>query len=120
MCYPWWQHHEAAVVTKMLHLTEQHMFLVINLHNIIQTLLRPKQSKVLCALSTRDIVCCNNTVIIDHYVHVLQKEFLPFLLGMGINFGENFFQEDRAWPHTANAVLNCNLLLCPKRWSPLI
>jgi hypothetical protein len=54
----------------------------------------------------RDIVCCNNTVITDHYLHVLQKGFLPFLLGMGVNFGEKFFQKDRAWPHTADAVLD--------------
>jgi hypothetical protein len=32
-------------------------------------------------------------VITDHYVHVLQKEFLPFLLGMGVNFGGNFFKK---------------------------
>jgi hypothetical protein len=47
-----------------------------------------------------------NTVTADHYLFFLQEEFLPFLQGMGVSFGETFFQQVRARPHTVNAVLD--------------
>jgi hypothetical protein len=35
-------------------------------------------------------VCFDSSVIADCY---LQEEFLPFLQGMGVSFGETFFQQ---------------------------
>jgi hypothetical protein len=51
-------------------------------------------------------MCCPWWQCHDRYLHVLQEEFLPFIQGMGVNFGETFFQQEGARPHTANAVLD--------------
>jgi hypothetical protein len=48
----------------------------------------------------------DTTKAVNNYLHVLQEEFLHFLQEMGVNFKETFFQEDGAWPHTVNAVLD--------------
>jgi hypothetical protein len=48
----------------------------------------------------------DNTKTANNYLHVLQEQFLLFLQEMGVNFEETFFQEDGAWPQTANAVLD--------------
>jgi hypothetical protein len=44
-------------------------------------------------------------VIVDHYLQVLQEEFLPFLQGMGVNCGETFFATGLGLGHTVNEVL---------------
>jgi hypothetical protein len=46
------------------------------------------------------------TLTADHYLHVPQEEFLPFLKGMCVSFRETFFLQDRALPHTSNSALN--------------
>jgi hypothetical protein len=38
----------------------------------------------------------NSTVTADHYLSVLQEEFLLCLQGMGVSFRKTFFQQDRA------------------------
>jgi hypothetical protein len=63
---------------------------------------------VLCALSKRGIavhILPQNTVPADHYFHVF-LEYLPFLQGIGISFGQTYLQWDGAQPHTSNAILD--------------
>jgi hypothetical protein len=85
MYYPWWQHHEAAVI-KMSYSVEQHMFLVKHDGDM----LHPEKCMVCCAPLQRWANFFNSTVTADLYLHVLQEEFRLFLQGMGFSFGGTF------------------------------
>jgi hypothetical protein len=51
------------------------------------------------------------TVASDRYRDVLEDDFLPFHQGMGVQFEEMFFQQDRNRLHTGNVLLDAVSIL---------
>jgi hypothetical protein len=52
------------------------------------------------------LVLGDNIVTGDHYLHIPDEEFLPFLQRRGVNFSEIFFQQETTWPHIENENVN--------------